>query len=294
MKVLILGGAGMLGHKLWQVFSTRFNTYATVRQPLATYARYGIFDPERLRGGVDAFQFDSIVHAVADLKPDVVINCIGIIKQKAEAYDKVYALTINAILPHKLKNLCQVAGARLIQMSTDCVFSGRRGMYTEDDESDATDLYGRSKFLGEVTGDGCLTIRTSLIGRELSTSYGLVEWFLSSVGQTVKGYTNAIFSGFPTLVLAEIMANIIENLPSLSGVWQVSSDPISKYELLRLIRAAYNLDIEIEPYGAFRADRSLDSARFRAATGFSPASWSEMVQRMAEDPTPYNQWRGKQ
>lgn len=294
MKVVILGGGGMLGHKLWQVFSPRFDTYVTVRQSTSAYTRYGIFDPNRLRGGVDAFQFDSIVRTVADLRPDIVVNCIGIVKQSAEVNDRVYTLPINAVLPHKLKNLCRVAGARLIQISTDCVFSGRRSMYTENDESDATDLYGRSKFLGEVTGNGCLTIRTSIIGRELSTHYGLVEWFLSSVGQTVKGYVNAIFSGFPTLVLAEILANIIENFPSLSGVWQVSSDPISKYDLLKLIRSSYNLRVEIEPYEAFRADRSLDSTRFRAATGFSPASWPEMVKRMAQDPTPYNQWRANQ
>ena len=281
----------MLGHKLWQVFSTRFDTHATVRRSPAAYARYGIFDPDRLRDGVDAFQFDSIVRAVADLKPDVVVNGIGIIKQRAEAYDRVYALTINAILPHKLKSLCRVAGARLIQISTDCVFSGRRGMYTEKDESDATDLYGRSKLLGEVTGEGCLTIRTSLIGRELSTHYGLVEWFLSNAGKTVKGYTNAIFSGFPTLVLAEILSMVISDFPSLSGVWHVSSNPISKYELLKLIRAAYGVNVEIEPYEEFRADRGLDGMRFRGETGFEPLDWEAMVQAMAQDPTPYDQWR---
>lgn len=150
MKVVILGGGGMLGHKLWQVFSPRFDTYVTVRQSTSAYTRYGIFDPNRLRGGVDIFQFDSIVRTVAYIKPDVVVNCIGIVKQSAKVNHRVYTLSINAVLPHKLKNLCRVAGARLIQISTDCVFSGRRGRYTENDESDATDLYGRSMFMGEI------------------------------------------------------------------------------------------------------------------------------------------------
>jgi dTDP-4-dehydrorhamnose reductase len=179
----------------------------------------------------------------------------------------------------------------MIHMSTDCVFSGRKGMYAEDDPSDAEDLYGRSKFLGEVGGPGCLTMRTSIIGRELMTSNGLVEWFLGNRGGKARGFRRAIFTGYPTRVLAEIMADVLENHAGLEGVYQVSSQPINKYDLLCRVNEAFDLGIEIEPDDDFACDRSLDSSRFRAATGFRPPSWEEMIRDMAEDPTPYEEWR---
>lgn len=291
MRVLILGGGGMLGHKLWQVFSRRFDTYVTFRKDFTAYARYNIFDATRARFGVDAFYFESLTRVVADLKPQVVVNAIGVIKQVAASTDPLACLTINSLLPHRLGHLCRAANARLIQISTDCVFSGRKGMYVEDDDSDATDLYGRTKYLGEVKEDGCITIRTSMIGRELDTRFGLVEWFMSSRSRRVHGYTNAIFSGFTTSALSEILADVISNHPTLSGVYHVSSDPISKYELLLRLKRAYGLDVEVEPYPDFQADRSLDSSRFRKATGFVPSAWDKMIEELASDPTPYEQWR---
>ena len=291
MRVVILGGAGMLGHKLWQVYRNRFDTWATVRSTYREYARYNLFDRQRLLEGVNAFDFDTVVKALASVRPDVVINCTGIIKQLAAAKDPIVSLTINSLFPHRLANLCRAAGARLIHISTDCVFSGRKGRYTEDDVSDAEDLYGRSKFLGEINGPGCLTLRTSIIGRELQTTNGLVEWFLSNQGGRVRGYTRAIYSGFTTLSLAEIIANVIENYPDLSGVYHVAAEPISKYDLLCLLRDAYGVQVEIEPYAEVQIDRSLDSSRFRAATDFTPPSWSDMIKAMAEDSTPYDEWR---
>lgn len=291
MRVLIMGARGMLGHKLWQVLSQRFDTYVTFRRDALAYARYGIFDTVRARFGVDAFCFDNVVRAVAEVRPHVVVNAIGVIKQVAESTDPLVCLTINSLLPHRLAQLCRVAGARLIQISTDCVFSGRKGMYVEDDDSDATDLYGRTKFLGEVKGDGCITIRTSMIGRELGTHFGLVEWFLSRRGGTVNGYTNAIFSGFTTLALSKLLADVIASHPNLSGVYHVSADPISKYHLLLRLKHAYAVDVEVEPYPDFQADRSLDSTRFRTATGFIPSTWDAMIEALAADPTPYEEWR---
>ena len=291
MRVVIMGGAGMLGHKLWQVYRNRFDTWATVRSTYREYARYNLFDRQRLLEGVNAFDFDTVVKALASVRPDVVINCTGIIKQLAAAKDPIVSLTINSLFPHRLANLCRAAGARLIHISTDCVFSGRKGRYTEDDVSDAEDLYGRSKFLGEINGPGCLTLRTSIIGRELQTTNGLVEWFLSNQGGRVRGYTRAIYSGFTTLSLAEIIANVIENYPDLSGVYHVAAEPISKYDLLCLLRDAYGVQVEIEPYAEVQIDRSLDSSRFRAATDFTPPSWSDMIKAMAEDSTPYDEWR---
>lgn len=292
MRVLILGGAGMLGHKLWQLYRERFDTWVTVRTGYRDYARFALFDPRRMVGGVEAFDFDSVVRVLADVQPQVIVNCIGIIKQLPTARDPLISLAVNSLFPHRLMNLCRTSQARLIHISTDCVFNGRRGRYTEDDVSDAEDLYGRSKYLGEIDAPGCLTLRTSIVGRELQTASGLVEWFLGRRGQTVKGYRQAIYSGFTTQALARIIADVIERHPKLSGVYQVSSEPITKYALLQLIRAEMNLPIKIEADDTVRIDRSLNSARFRSVTGFTPPAWYEMIREMARDATPYDQWRG--
>jgi dTDP-4-dehydrorhamnose reductase len=164
-------------------------------------------------------------------------------------------------------------------------------MYVEEDVADAEDLYGRTKYLGEIDGAGCLTLRTSIIGRELQTSSGLVEWFLSNHGGTVRGFSRAIYSGFTTLALARIIAGVLEHHPTLNGLYHVSSEPIDKYQLLRLLRDAYDLSIGIEPYPEVQIDRSLDSSRFRALTGLQPPTWPDMIRQMAEDATPYRKWR---
>lgn len=293
MRVLILGGAGMLGHKLWQVFvfQERFHTWVTVRSGYSAYARYGLFDPEHTLGGIDVFDFDTVMRAVAAVHPDVVVNAIGIIKQLPTAKDPIVSLTVNSLFPHRLAMLCQAAGARLIHISTDCVFAGRKGMYTEGDMPDAEDLYGRSKLLGEVSASHCLTLRTSIIGRELESANGLVEWFLSNQNGRVQGYTHAIYTGFPTLILAQIIADVLERHSDLSGLYHVSSAPINKYDLLCMLRDAYQVAIEVEPFQDVSVDRSLDSRRFRAATGFVSPPWPGMVQTMATDPTPYEEWR---
>jgi dTDP-4-dehydrorhamnose reductase len=291
VRVLILGGAGMLGHKLYQAYRSRYETWVTLRGKLPDYARFHLFERDCAIDGVDAFNFDTLVQAVARARPDVVVNCIGVIKQLSAASDPVMGLTINALLPHRLAALSQAAGARLIHISTDCVFSGRKGGYTEADPSDAEDLYGRTKFLGEVVGPPALTLRTSIIGRELYTSSGLVEWFLSQAGRRVRGFTGAIYSGFTTLELARVIAHVIEEAPDLTGLYQVSSNPISKYDLLLLLREAYHLPIEVDPYPDVSLDRSLDSRRFHEATGYAPPAWDQMVEELAQDPTPYAEWR---
>jgi len=282
----------MLGHKLWQVLRNDFDTWVTIRGSFREYLQYNIFDRQRVLEGVNALDFDTVIKAVASVQPDVVINCIGIVKQAPLVKDPITTLTINALFPHKLANLCRAARSRLIHISTDCVFSGRKGMYSENDVADAEDFYGRSKLLGEVEGSGCLTLRTSIIGRELKTNNGLVEWFLANRGSRVRGYNRAIYSGFTTLAMARIISDIIKHHAELSGIYHVSSDPISKYDLLCLLRDAYRVQIEIEPYPDVCIDRSLNSGRFRAMTNFIPPSWPEMIQEMAKDPTPYDEWRG--
>jgi dTDP-4-dehydrorhamnose reductase len=291
MKVLILGGSGMLGHKLWQTLRGRFDTRVTFRRPPALYARLGLFDPSRSIGHVSAQDFDSVVGALASARPDVVVNCVGIVKQDAAAKDPYQSINVNALFPHRLAHACAASGARLIHVSTDCVFTGRRGNYKESDASDAEDLYGRTKWLGEVEGEHCLTIRTSMIGRELQGAHGLIEWFLSQRGKSVRGFKRAVFSGFTTEVLAGIIADIIADRRELSGVWHVAAEPVNKFDLLTLVRQAFGLDIEIEPDETFVCDRSLDGSRFGQTTGFSPPSWPEMIERLAHDSTPYEEIR---
>jgi dTDP-4-dehydrorhamnose reductase len=281
----------MLGHKAYQLFRQRFDTWTTDLSGYENYARYDLYDRERFVGGLDVSNFDSVVRVMADVKPDAVFNCVGIIKQVKAAKDPIVSLVINSLFPHRLANLCRASGARLIHMGTDCAFSGRKGGYTESDVSDAQDLYGRTKYLGEVDAPGCLTVRTSIIGRELNTSNALVEWFLSNKGGNVRGYKKAIFSGYTTIALSNIVADVLENHPNLSGLYQVASQPISKYDLLKLINEIYDLDIEIEPDEQFACDRSLDGSRFCKATGFRPPNWAEMISEMHRDPTPYHLWR---
>lgn len=291
MRLLILGGAGMLGHKLCQQYRERFETWVTLRSDFRQCARFAIFEEQRTLTGVDCFDFDTIVRAVAKAQPDVVINCIGIIKQRPSAHDPLISITVNALFPHRLANLCRAVGARLIHISTDCVFAGRKGMYREDDVSDAEDLYGRTKFLGEVSGPDCLTLRTSIIGRELASANGLVEWFLSQCEGPVRGFTRAIYSGFSTLALARIIADVLVQQPDLSGLYHVSAEPISKYDLLCLLRDAFGRATAIESYADVQTDRSLDSGRFRTLVGFAPPTWAAMIAEMAADSTPYDPWR---
>ncbi|HEX5504842.1 MAG TPA: SDR family oxidoreductase, partial [Thermomicrobiales bacterium] len=290
-RVLILGGTGMLGHKLWQVCRARYDTFVTVRTDDVTRLPRAIFDPDRAIPGVAATDFDSVARAFAAARPAVVVNCIGLVKQRPAAQDALASIAVNALFPHRLALLCRATGTRLIHVSTDCVFSGRRGGYTEDDLPDPVDLYGRTKLLGEVA-DGALTIRTSMVGRELAASQGLVEWFLGRRGGTAAGFRRAIFSGLTTGALAETIATIVREAPALTGVWHVAAAPIAKYELLALVRDAMRLDIALAPDDRVVIDRSLDGSRFSAATGWRAPAWPEMVAALAGDPTPYADLRG--
>ena len=281
----------MLGHKLWQTLAGRFDAHVTFRQSPAAYSRLGLFDPSRSHGQVSAQDFDSVVRALAAVRPAAVVNCIGIVKQDAAAKDPYQSIAVNALFPHRLAQACGAAGARLIHISTDCVFTGRSGHYAESCVTDAEDLYGRTKALGEVDYEHCLTLRTSMIGRELQGSHGLVEWFLGQQGKTVRGFKRAVFSGFTTEALAAIISDLIADHRELHGVWHVAAEPINKFDLLSLVKGAFNLDIEIEPDETFVCDRSLDAARFRQATGFTPPSWPQMIERMARDTTAYEEMR---
>lgn len=281
----------MLGHKLWQAFSDRFDTYITLRSGIGSYMQYRLYDAKRTVDCVSVQDFDSVSRAMDAIQPNFTVNCIGTVKQSAEAEDPVISISVNALFPHRLVELCRSTGCRLIHLSTDCVFSGRKGTYTENDAADAEDLYGRTKLLGEVGSPGCLTIRTSMIGRELETSRGLIEWFLGQEGKTVNGYRRAVFSGFTTNALAEIISWIITEHPDLYGIWHVASEPISKFDLLSMVKRTYGLNIHIEPYDTVICDRSLNAEKLRQATGFSSPSWHDMIEQMHQDPTPYSRLR---
>jgi dTDP-4-dehydrorhamnose reductase len=280
MRILILGGDGMLGHQLLRHFSGRHDVRVTLRLGPEVYNRYGCFDREKAFFGVDARREDSISHVLEQFRPDAVVNAIGIVKQRLEAKEVIPSLEINSLLPHRLALLCRTIGARLIHFSTDCVFSGRRGNYRETDQPDAEDLYGRTKLLGEVAESHCLTLRTSMIGPELSRKTGLLEWFLSQRGKTVKGFTKAIFSGFPTSELAHIVELVLMKVPAIHGLYHVAAEPISKYDLLSLVRDRFGLPITIERDTAFECDRSLDASRFHRDTGYKPPAWDAMIDDM--------------
>lgn len=290
MKILVLGGSGMLGHKLVQVLGRKHDVRTTVRGTSDEYPPFT--DPGRMYSGIDALGDPARLREVfEEFRPELVLNAVGVIKQRKEAADPVRTIGINSLFPHRAAELSAENGARFVTFSTDCVFSGREGNYTEEDTPDASDLYGRSKLLGEVTGEGCLTVRTSIIGRELRGGESLLEWFLSNRGGRVKGFRNVIYSGFPTISLAGIISDLLDRDRLPEGLWHLSSEPVSKYELLRLVRAEWDLDIEIEPSDEPRLDRSLDSDRFRRETGFEPPAWPELVRDMCRDATPYEAWR---
>ena len=282
-KVLILGGSGMLGHVLfrWLTRHSAYEVYATAR------SREGLaFLPpqmmERVRVGVDADNFDTIIRALASIQPDIVINCIGLIKQLPLASDPLSGITVNAQLPHRISLVCRTANARMIHISTDCVFDGKKGNYQEADVPNPQDLYGQTKFLGEVTYPHCITLRTSIIGHELKGRFGLVEWFLRQKKKT-KGFTKAVFSGVPTIELARVISDFVLPHKQLSGLYQVSSQPISKYDLVRMIAEKYGKKIEIEPSDDVVIDRSLDSSLFQRKIGYRPPPWPELIEMMHSD-----------
>ena len=277
MKMMIVGITGMLGNSLFRHFNTRpdIEVFGTIRDSRAK----AHFDPalhQSIIEDVDAENFDSVTSAFAKARPDVVINAVGLIKQLQSSQDPLSALPLNSLFPHRLARLCAVSGARLVHISTDCVFTGSAGNYVETDAPDANDLYGRSKLLGEVDYLHAITLRTSIIGHELTSANGLIGWFLSQHG-TTRGYTRAIFSGFPTIELARIIERHVIPRPALHGLYHVASSPISKYELLRLTSLTYGKDIQIIPDDTLVVDRSLNADRFNAATGYQPPPWPDLV-----------------
>jgi dTDP-4-dehydrorhamnose reductase len=274
----------MLGHKLCQTLGPATEAYATFRSPPPDIPE--IFGKTEQLVQVDATDFATVEAALEKVRPDWVINAIGIVKQRGEAKFAIPSISVNALFPHRLAAACARLSARLIHMSTDCVFSGRRGGYREEDSPDPVDLYGRTKLLGEVEASHALTIRTSIIGRELAGHQGLLEWFLNQSGGRVSGFTRAVYSGLTTQALANIMLRICHT-DGLHGIYHVSSDAITKHDLLVQLNEALHTHTTIDRDDRVECDRSLVSDRFWRETGLKRPTWSDMIDGIARDPTPY-------
>lgn len=283
MRVLVLGVSGMLGSAVFREFEGdgKNEVWGLMRNE-AFLPYFSPAQQRRIVIGVDVLDEAALSSTFERVSPDVVINCVGLIKQKEHADDPLAVLPINAMLPHRLVSICAPGKARLVHISTDCVFSGRKGMYTEDDLSDAEDLYGKSKHIGELHSFGhAITLRTSIVGRELNSSRALVDWFLAQQGE-VQGFRRSIFSGMTAIELARVIRDVVLPHTELHGLYHVSSEPISKLELLKLIATHYGKAIVVQPDDSLVIDRSLDSSRFRQATGYRAPSWESMVRVMHE------------
>lgn len=283
MDILVLGAYGMLGHRLMLDLGKKFDVVGTVR----TERRWNapvmeMLSSSKIITGVDASDLASIRSVIDRYKPRVVLNCIGIVKQAEAAKDPITSITVNSLLPHQLAKMTKDVGGTLIHFSTDCVFSGREGNYSPEHTPDPVDLYGRSKLLGEVSENG-ITIRSSLIGREINSRNGLVEWFLSNRGKNVTGFRRAIFSGFTTHEMAMVVSMLIDQGPVTHGVWQVASEPISKFDLISKIGAQSHAMVNITPDDKVICDRSLNGAAFSSVTGYRSPGWDDMIKSMVKD-----------
>ncbi len=281
MRILVLGASGMLGNAVLRVFHETygFEVWGTIRGGGVPEKLLVLGLNNRLLQGVDAERIDCLLDVFLKARPDFVVNCIGLVKQLVKDENPLRTVPINTLLPHHLARLCAMTGARLVHVSTDCVFSGEKGGYVESDIPDPRDVYGRSKLLGEVDYPNAITLRTSIIGHELSSKHALVDWFLSQRGQC-RGFTRAIFSGLPTVELAKIIRDFVLPHPELRGVYHVAAERIAKYDLLQLLAKTYDKDIQILPDDQLVIDRSLDGSRFNRATGFSPPAWPELISNM--------------
>jgi len=278
MKILILGSSGMIGRTMFHVLAQRsdWQVIGSVRAK--------VFDgtaPGPVVGGIDLTNHDHLERLFGQARPEVVINCAGLTKHLPEGNAPIPALAMNALLPHRLAQLCEIAKARMIHVSTDCVFSGDAGDYKEQDATDATDVYGKTKALGEVTTGNAVTLRTSTIGHEHGTRFGLLEWFLAQ--NQCKGFRHAIFSGLPSVEFARVVRDIVIPNPSLRGLYHVGANPIDKLSLLQGIAHIYRKDISIAIDETFRINRSLNTDKFMAATGYQAPAWPELIEAMYQD-----------
>ncbi|MEZ5047994.1 MAG: SDR family oxidoreductase [Chitinophagaceae bacterium] len=280
---MVLGATGMLGHKLVQEMSGAHSVVACLRRPEPSSAIATIAPNCEQITGLDVRDPAQLERAIDRAAPDIVLNCAGIVKQQPAAMDPIEVIETNALFPRRLALLTRRRGMRLIHFSTDCVFSGRKGMYSELQAGDATDLYGRSKLLGEPELDNCLVLRSSIIGHELRGQFGLLEWFRSRKGQQAEGFSQVFFSGLTTLAIARLVNEIVDHHRDLSGLRHVASERISKFDLLSAINDRYQLGIQLSRNEQVRCDRSLDASKLLGEVGWRAEAWPVMVDEMYQD-----------
>lgn len=281
MKILVLGVDGMLGHQIASSLSREHLISGTARASDTKYKDIRAYLPQKVYFNIDIRDIESVISVFHDFQPDAVINAVGIIKQRNEADNIIDNIEINALLPHKLARYCIDNRIKMVHFSTDCIFSGDTGNYLDDSTPDAKDIYGKTKYLGEVSGSGIVSLRTSIIGLELSRKKSLIEWFLAQRG-SIYGYVNAVYTGFTTLEMARIVGMIVESSKPIDGIYNVSSSKISKFELLKKLCDRLKVDIDVIPEPTFKCDRSLISNRFRDYFSYEPPSWDEMLDELAD------------
>ena len=281
-RILVVGANGMLGHEAIRVLAPDFEVWGACRHP-EQLPDLGV-PAERILGGLDATERQSAYDVLERVRPDLVINGVGLVKQRPEGQSPIPAILLNSLWPHVLAQACAEHGARMVHVSTDCVFSGSRGMYTEDDLPDAQDVYGRTKLLGEVVDrDNVVTIRTSIIGWQLTENTGLVGWFAAHRHEPLRGYARSVYSGLTTRALTEVIRDVVMPDARLSGLWQVSPEPIDKYTLLSKLAGYLGWDVDLTPMSEPVSNHSLDSTRFRERTGWEPPSWDAMLEGLAQE-----------
>ena len=278
MRILILGVNGMIGHVLFNYLclNSNYKTYGTIR---LNNQSESLFKNNKNVFTISMKKDTEFIRLIDKISPNLIINCLGIVKQKLSDHNYLSTIYMNSLLPHRIEKICRKFSIRLINFSTDCVFSGVKGNYIEDDIPDPIDFYGRTKLVGEVNYGNVLTLRTSFIGHQINSKYGLLEWFLTQK-DNCKGFVNVIYSGLPTIEIAKILNEHIIFNKKLIGLYQISGNTINKYELLSLIKNIYGLKLNIEKEHKVKIDRSLNSKKFKDATGYKPSDWESLIKKM--------------
>lgn len=280
MRILVLGGTGLIGNRLTRQLRQNADVYASTRTSLVEMPMLeNILEPNKWIFGLDATDFQFLESEIKRLKPDVIVNCLGVVKHQINPKNAEATILLNSVLPWRLSGIAEKYDFKLIHLSTDCVFSGETGNYKESSSPDAVDLYGRSKILGELNNAHVLTIRTSFVGREIKTFANLFEWVQRCQTTRITGYKRAIYSGLTTQAISEVIEKLIFDFSALTGLWHVSSEPISKYDLICMLNNSLNLKLDIESSEEFFCDRSLDSTAFASKTSLAIPNWITMVER---------------
>ena len=283
MRILIIGVSGLIGHKLLQELSMYFEVFGTLHKKKNQYGKTPLFNGENIIENIDVSEFDNLIKVFKIVNPDVIINCVGITKRKINKNNSVEVISINSIFPHLLAKWADENKKRIIHFSTDCVFDGKIGNYSETSLTTAEDLYGRTKALGEINYQHTLTIRSSFIGQELFDKTELLDWFLSQNGKQIKGFTNTFYSGVSTLYMARVVKDIIQNYPNLNGLYQLAPEsPISKHDLLVIAKKVFQVNVDIIPDDTQRHFPTLDASKLRMAINLTVPSWEDMMTELAE------------